>query len=119
MNNDWVKQMQLMQLEALHKGSIIGPAPPAATAIPTPVHPQELALWQNHMAAQMAAMQQLPVEQATALQMQLAIQQQQQQQQNEAVTQAFTAQGLLPLMHPFPVGAQGNINYNQQLIKIN
>ena len=113
--NDYLK---LMQLEALQKsGSIVAPAPSAATATihAQGVHPQELALWQNQMAAQMAAMQQLqPIDQTTAaIQMQLALQQQhqaaaaQQQQQNDAVTQAFAAQGLFPLMQPFPLGTQG------------
>ena len=110
-----------MQLEALQKGSsIVAPVPSAAAAtIHAPgVHPQELALWQNQM-AQMAAMQQLqPIDQTAALQMQLALQQQhqaaaaQQQQQNDAVTQAFAAQGLFPFMQPYPLGtAQGIVSY--------
>ena len=90
----------MQHLEAIQKsGGVVAP-----TAIHTHVHPQEFALWQNQM-AQFAAMGQVPVDQATAIQMQLAIQQQQQQQQQQ--TQALAAQGLIPLMQPFSLGTPG------------
>lgn len=104
--------MQL-QLEALQKAGVSVP-------MPSTLPPQELMMWQSRAAAQLAAMGQLPVDQA--LQMQLAMQQQltaaavaqqqqQQQQQNEAAAmanfQAIAAAqgmqaGIIPFMQPMP-----------------
>ena len=106
--------MQL-QLEALQKAGVSVP-------MPSTLPPQDLMMWQSRAAAQLAAMGQLPVDQA--LQMQLAMQQhlaaaavaqqqqqQQQQQQNEAAAmanfQAIAAAqgmqaGIIPFMQPMP-----------------
>lgn len=89
---EWLKQMQMMQLEQLQNAG-------ATPTIPMALHPQQLAMWETQLMQLMSAGR---GDQALQIQQQLALQQQQQQMiQSDAMAQAFASPGMVPFM-PIP-----------------